>query len=324
MANNYFRYDSWIKSAQGPAIAGAQVYVCTQPANVAFTPPSPLAAIYSDPNGLVPITQPLIADGFGHVDFYALQGVYTVVVAIGGVIQEVLPDQSLGGAAASGGGSIILQTNGVTNTDQFLLNLQNLDGTVTLSSDSSGDVTISAASQAAVVKWMIGAGVINSAVPAPSTGYIGITSNLVYVTQFSIPAKLTISTLDGWFVSANPGSTTISIGIYSLSGNQLFSSGAWVLPHNSSYNNQTIAASYVLQPGTYYLAWADSQPHQTVGIANPFAISSLGANNFGSDMSPVLFGTAANPAVSGVIPSTLGVVSAGWPDNTVIPYIIFR
>jgi hypothetical protein len=91
-----FRYDTWVKTAQGPALAGVYVYVCNQPANTSVAPPSPLAAIYSDPNGQFPITQPLQTDGFGHADFYIASGTYTVMVAIGNVVVNVYPDQSIG------------------------------------------------------------------------------------------------------------------------------------------------------------------------------------------------------------------------------------
>lgn len=104
-----FRSDGWVKSAVGPAVPGALVYVCLQPANVvppvpvkngpvvgAFVP-SPLAPIFADPNGLVPIAQPILTDGFGHYDFYVVPGVYTVVVVNAGTIAQVYPDQSFGG-----------------------------------------------------------------------------------------------------------------------------------------------------------------------------------------------------------------------------------
>src|ERR1700693_6001495 len=97
----YFRSDGWVKAVTGQAVPGAQVYVATQPANIATAPPSPLATIYSDPNGLVPITQPILTDGFGHYDFYVLPGTYTVMIALNGVVQQVYPDQSIG---VSGGG----------------------------------------------------------------------------------------------------------------------------------------------------------------------------------------------------------------------------
>ena len=103
MATNYFRADGWVKSANGQAIAGAQIYVCSpQPANVGTVPPSPLATIYSDPLGANPITQPIIADGFGHYDFYALQMLYTLVVVNTGIEQVYYPDQSLGGVGSGG------------------------------------------------------------------------------------------------------------------------------------------------------------------------------------------------------------------------------
>ena len=98
----FFRSDGWVKATTGAAVPGAQIYVATQPANVAFAPPSPLATIYSDPDGLVPITQPILTDGFGHYDFYVLPDTYTVVVALGGTIQQIYPDQSIGVAGGSG------------------------------------------------------------------------------------------------------------------------------------------------------------------------------------------------------------------------------
>ena len=95
MATQLFRLDQWVKSQQGVAVPGAQVFVCTQPANIVF-PPTPLAAIYSDSAGLVPVQQPLLTDGFGHTKFYALSGLYTVIVALSGVIQQIYQDQLCG------------------------------------------------------------------------------------------------------------------------------------------------------------------------------------------------------------------------------------
>jgi len=141
--------DGWVKTAQGPAIAGAQIYVCTQPANIPTIPPaapSPLALIYSDPNGLVPIAQPIITDGFGHYDFYALPGLYTVVVSYNGVVQNYYTDQSLGAVGTGGGGtSLVLEVNGTPTSNQLLLNLASGSG-VTLADLGGGTVQISASS----------------------------------------------------------------------------------------------------------------------------------------------------------------------------------
>ena len=139
---NLYRTDGWVKSTLGPAIPGAQVWLCSQPANIAATPPSPLVPIFSDPGGLFPITQPIMTDGFGHYDFYTLPGLYTLVVAYGGQIQQVYPDQSIGGVGtgSSSGTALVLQTNGTPNVNQLL---QNLTGAGSVSVFDNGNGTIS-------------------------------------------------------------------------------------------------------------------------------------------------------------------------------------
>jgi hypothetical protein len=136
-----FRSDGWVKSAQGAAVPGAQIYICTQPANVDTVPPSPLANIFEDPDGLVPLEQPILTDGFGHYDFYAASGTYTVLVALSGTTQQVYPDQSIGLAGELS--SSFLQTNGVNNPVQNKQNLQEGTG-ISITDDGSGNITIAA------------------------------------------------------------------------------------------------------------------------------------------------------------------------------------
>jgi hypothetical protein len=122
----FFRSDGWVKSTLGPAVAGALIYVCDQPANAPVSgTPSPLAPVFADSNGLVPIVQPIVTDGFGHYDFYVLPGTYTVLVYNAGQLQQVYPDQSVavGGSnpAISPNDSIQYNANGVLNGfSQFL------------------------------------------------------------------------------------------------------------------------------------------------------------------------------------------------------------
>jgi hypothetical protein len=120
---SFYRNDGFVKSTLGPAVPGAQIFVCTQPANVptGLSPvaptPTPLALIYSDPNGLVPITQPILTDGFGHYDFYVLPGTYDISVYLNGKLQQEYPDQSIG--LAGGGftaGTGITIVNGVISS----------------------------------------------------------------------------------------------------------------------------------------------------------------------------------------------------------------
>src|SRR5271157_931911 len=104
----FLRSDLWVKTALGQAVAGAQIFICSQPTTSTSTvPPSPLATIYSDVNGTLPITQPVICDGFGHASFYIAGITYTTVVVDGGVIQQIYPDQAPMNVGGGGGGSAI-------------------------------------------------------------------------------------------------------------------------------------------------------------------------------------------------------------------------
>jgi len=100
------RFDTWVRATMGPAVAGAQVYICTQPAATSTLPPSPLASLFSDNAGANSITQPLSCDGFGHAYAYLDAGTYTVVIVNGGLVQQVLPDQQVGAA------QVLLNTEG--------------------------------------------------------------------------------------------------------------------------------------------------------------------------------------------------------------------
>lgn len=99
------RDDRWLTDAQGRALAGAQVYWCTQPAIAPSSPPpEPLATIYTDITGVTPETQPILTDGFGHAWTYLnTSAFYTVVMyhPLFGANPIVIPDQNLAGGTAS-------------------------------------------------------------------------------------------------------------------------------------------------------------------------------------------------------------------------------
>lgn len=150
---NYYRSDGWVKNVQGAAIPGAQIYVLTQPANVVapITPPrttpvpfvpNPQALIYSD-QGVTPIAQPILTDGFGHYDFYVLPGLYTVAVFFGGKLQQFYIDQSIGNVGSTGGTSILFETNGTPNFNQSIQNLIQGAGII-IFTDNEGNTTIRA------------------------------------------------------------------------------------------------------------------------------------------------------------------------------------
>lgn len=100
------RFDTFARSVVGPSAAGAQVFLCLQPAVTNSLPPSPLAQLYSDPLGANPISQPLICDGFGHASCYVSSGTFTEVVVYGGMLVQVYPDQFISS-------TIAVQVNGL-------------------------------------------------------------------------------------------------------------------------------------------------------------------------------------------------------------------
>lgn len=334
MATNYFRMDGWVKSAQGPAVPGAQIYVCTQPANAVGLPPTPLANIFSDVNGLVPITQPIITDGFGHYDFYATAAVYTIVVGLGGVIQQVYPDQSIGGASGTTGGgggtALVLATKGVVNPNQLALNIESTDNSVSISVDSSGNLNLEGA-PVAVADYMFGAGNFTIA------GILGVTQQAftdtalqVKFARFTTPFSLDFSKMD--FVGGSnlgPGSD-INVAVYDKTGTtKLWSSGSVHIP-NVTNTNFSVALSQhlILSPGTYLLVWtANDNGNGTVfgWDVGTFTFHSGGTDENIVNQNTVTYGFASNPATSGpTFPSTLGTLTPNTGAYTGLPAFFFQ
>jgi hypothetical protein len=255
---SFFRRDEFVRSVQGQSVPGAQVFVCTQPANVASYPPTPLATIYSDAAGTVPITQPMITDGFGHCDFYVGVGTYTIVVANNSVIQQIYTDQLIG---QTGAGSISLQSNSIANTDQAVLNLKN-GSFITITPDGAGGVVVDTTSPIGTVLTLQtngstntdqallnlestdntvtlaadGSGNVNLSAPPSGigatipfinyncgysqTGVVtgALGANLVAIMAILLPYKVTFTHFNWYSPTGDDGSSLSDIGIYSISG----------------------------------------------------------------------------------------------------------
>ena len=105
-----FRYDNSVNdSGTGVAVQGVEVYVLTQPADITDFPPSPLATLYAYQNGLVPLANPVITDGFGNYFFYTGIGFYTLYIydPLGRIDTEIFPDQEIGSPSTESGGGIV-------------------------------------------------------------------------------------------------------------------------------------------------------------------------------------------------------------------------
>lgn len=117
-----FRRDDTVQNALGNAIAGAQVYVLQQPANVSTL--TPLAPIYSDSTG-TPTSNPQVTDGLGHAVEYLNDGqLYTCVYVYPNGMQVVYPDQFVGSAsgAPSAFAGVPIGTINGTNTVFVMVN----------------------------------------------------------------------------------------------------------------------------------------------------------------------------------------------------------
>jgi hypothetical protein len=91
------RRDDWVTNPLGNALAGTQVYYCTQPANTSTTPPSPLASVFSDSSG-TPAANPQVTDGFGHAVAYLSDSLLYTIVYVNPIFAAnvVLKDQAVG------------------------------------------------------------------------------------------------------------------------------------------------------------------------------------------------------------------------------------
>lgn len=112
------RDDRWVTDAQGRALAGVIIWYCTQPANNATLPPSPLATLFADVAGNAG-HNPVFTDGFGHSVAYLNNGIlYTLVLShpLFGPNPIVLPDQGISGPIFRAFGGVPSGTIDGTNT----------------------------------------------------------------------------------------------------------------------------------------------------------------------------------------------------------------
>lgn len=98
--------DGVVSSRYGQPAGGAQIAVCSQPADTSTFPCSPRAALCSsltDP--LCASPNPVTADGLGNYHFYILAGStpYTIQYYGSGLTPYSIPDQTFGAAGGGGG-----------------------------------------------------------------------------------------------------------------------------------------------------------------------------------------------------------------------------
>ena len=230
--------------------------------------------------------------------------------------------------APAGPSSIIFENNGVLNSSQTMLNLENTDGSIVITDEGSGTLNLQAVTTGFSTTgyggfWSAGFPMMSMYVTSFTGGHIVSTAvNQVIVWQFLLETPITISNLSSYVYLGSAGAT-VNFGIYNAAGNKLIDSGALSIATTNAQLSVSIAP-VVLPAGTYYFAASQSTDTGQVlafDLYNTAAVTTVSAG--GSGVAKI--GVAANATSLGVMPSTLGAISlATYLSNaTNMPAVFF-
>jgi len=128
-------------------------------------------------------------------------------------------------------------------------------------------------------------------------------ANTVYAVKFYLPYSLTVNNL-AFHITTGAAGGTISWAIYSENKNTKLVSAQSIDATNTGVITSNVTAT-TLVSGWYWVAYSNSV--NTIRIMAPY---SYGSTAFDADIR--VQGTAANSAVSGVMPASLGVISTNY------------
>lgn len=237
---------------------------------------------------------------------------------------SITPTQPPGSGLENEG--LTLQTNGVNNSDQNLLNLQqganvtltNVDGTTTISASGGGGSSLpSGACLSSFGQYGIGDDVLDTALGG-NDRMVGV-ANQVQVYLLVVTVEITVSTAT-IFVFSNSGSATeVGVGLYNSTGNLIIDGSAIATLSGSTTYDSAFSISFspvTLTPGLYWVG-------QTCPITSSLACAGwlplITTTGSASNTAPyrlanavsVKTGVAGNSSIGGgAMPSTLGGVSA--------------
>jgi len=209
------------------------------------------------------------------------------------------------------GFSFVLQTNEVLNGSQTLLDLH-AGNNITLTDNGLGQVTVAA--NGASFSTAGQGGFVGAGFPFPSAFYNNTTltaqalsgsANIITAVQFQLLASYTIRKIS-LRVGTGVASSSVNIGIYDSSGNRLIDSGAIATTASGTNQSVTLGTPVTLAPGTYYFAQSATGSTNTV-LA--FGLALNGSANL-LNLNSVRVGQAANATSGGVMPATLGTITA--------------
>ena len=137
---------------------------------------------------------------------------------------------------------------------------------------------------------------------------VGTTANQVSVWMFTLDANWTIDEV-GTSISTNVSGATVNFGIYSSAGSKSLDSTA--LSATSTGAVKASISAVTLNAGTYFFAASTSNTSVQV---QGFELGVIAMTTLANALTPVKVGQAANSTSAGVMPATLGTISADSLD----------
>jgi hypothetical protein len=183
----------------------------------------------------------------------------------------------------------------------------------------------------AIVEWPTPASLQSTALPAYVGDWDGTpfsynsagngdfnqgTANLVFVWMFRLTYTVTLNTLTVRTVVLTTPPATVGIAVYSAGGVRLIHWDSISLNSNTTVSPLPTGGPVTLGPGYYYWATANNQSNLQIQTAGSLGFSGAGEAAKPWNKNVVRTGTAANAMASGVLPATLGTLTAGYPVGT--------
>lgn len=298
------RYQSQIQSAVGDALDGTRIYVCDQPASTGDLPPTPLATLYTDTSAGVTSDNPVFTDGNGNYDFYAVPGLYTLVIddPLERIEEIIIPDIAI---FPIGAGSGTVTSVGLNMPAEF-----SVAGSPV---DTSGTLVVTKAVENALTVW---AGPTGGPAAVPTfkllTDLLTAAGIVGTGTVTSIAIAQSLSSLLSGSVSGSPITTS---GTITLTINFANQSANTVLAGPASGGAGAVTARRIVPadfPLDVSVAFNAGSPVFDASASNVFSLTLTGDANFGT----ITNGSAGQVIWIAVAQDGAGGHAFAWPANT--------
>lgn len=224
------------------------------------------------------------------------------------------------------GFSLVLENNGALNSSQNILNLVNTDNSLLITDLGAGNIQLNSKASGFATSGVGGfwaAGFPMMSLPFLSNGgvtnmTVSANADQVSVFQFSLDSSWTLSRVS-CYVGVGAATGLFNFGIYDSSGNKLVDSGGLDGTSGTVIKSNAITP-VVLPKGVYYLAMSS---HVTSNQVQGVSFSSIPMVNILNAFGSVKNGTAANATVAGVMPATLGTITAAVSGGLNMPAVFF-